>query len=63
MWARDLRMLLGLVAAEVDVASLALAPESTAAAKAVGAAVEAANAAATSSVAEDRPTDAAEERR
>ena len=63
VWARDLRMLLGLVAAEVDVASLALAPESTAAAKAVGAAVEAANAAATSSAAEDRPTDAAEERR
>jgi hypothetical protein len=64
VWARDLKMLLGLVAAEVDVASLAVAPdESSAATKAVRAAEEAANAAAPSSAAEDRPTDVAEERR
>ena len=64
VWARDLRMLLGLVAAEVDVASLAVASdESSAATKAVRAAEEAANAAAPSSTAEDRPTDVAEERR
>ena len=64
VWARDLKMLLGLVAAEVDVASLAVAPdESSAATKAVRAAEEAANAAAPASAAEDRPTDVAEERR
>jgi hypothetical protein len=64
VWARDLKMLLGLVAAEVDAASLAVAPdESSAATKAVRAAEEAANAAAPSSAAEDRPTDVAEERR